>query len=107
MRAGELRHKITIQQLTETPRDSVGAPARTWTTFAACNAEVNPLRGVEAFQAQQRYPTVDHQMRLRHLAGVTAKMRVSFDSRIFDIKGVLRGKGERRIETILMTQEQA
>lgn len=104
MRAGELRHRITIEQLTEVPKDTFGAPARIWTTFDTRSARVRPLRGKELFDAQQVYPTVDHAIKIRHLSGVTAKMRVSFRGRIFDIKGI-SNRDERNIENDLMATE--
>lgn len=106
MRAGTLRHRIVIESLTETPRNSFGAPARTWTTFATRWARVRPLRGKELFEAQQVYPSVDHAITLRHLDGVTAKMRVTFRGRIFDIKGVTT-PDEREIQSDLMAKEAA
>lgn len=106
MRAGTLRHRIVIEELTETPRNTFGAPARTWTTFVTRWARVRPLKGKELFEAQQVYPTVDHAITLRGLDGVTSKMRVSFDSRIFDIKGVT-SPDERGIQTDLMATEAA
>ena len=99
--AGTLRHRVVIQQLTETPRDGFGAPARAWSAFATRWASVEPLTGREIFEAQQTYPRVDYRIRLRHTEGITSKMRVDFNGRFFDIVGVWVLQ-ERRVETHLM-----
>lgn len=85
MNAGELRHSITIEQAVET-QDGYGAPAVTWTPFAAQRrAKVEPLSGREYFAAQAMQATIDTKITLRYLAGVTPKMRVTYAGRVFDI----------------------
>ena len=49
MRGRHLRHKILIEQVTET-RDSAGRVIETWSTYATRRAEVEPLNGREYFE---------------------------------------------------------
>jgi SPP1 family predicted phage head-tail adaptor len=84
MRAGTLRHRITIQEVTETP-DSAGEPTESWSAFKTVWASVEPLRGRELLRAQQIHADASYKITIRHLSGVTPKMRVLWGSRIFDI----------------------
>lgn len=84
MRSGLLRHKITIQRGTET-QNSFNEPIVSWSTFAQRYAELLPQTGREFIAARQIVPELQHLIRLRWLAGVTPKMRVTMDGRVFDI----------------------
>ena len=104
MQAGNLRHRVTIQQVTET-RDDMGGVTQTWSTFAAnLHAEIAPLSGRELLLARQVNAETTHRIRLRYRAGITPKMRVLFGSRIFAIESVLDTE-ERGIEVVLLCRE--
>jgi SPP1 family predicted phage head-tail adaptor len=105
MRAGNLRHRVTIQESTPT-RNSKGEEIDSWSTFGggARAAAVIPLAGREAFNARQRHAEAELRIELRHLAGVTTKMRVSYDGRLFDILDVADIE-ERGRETHLLVKE--
>lgn len=102
MRAGELRHRITIQRATET-QDAFGAVVQTWSTFATLWAGVEALSGREFFAAQQVNAQVSHRIRIRYLSGVTPKMRVVFGSRTFNIE-VVMDDGRRRELQLLVSE---
>ena len=95
MRAGALRHQIIIQSVTEVP-DASGSPVESWSTFATVSAAYEPAFGSEGVKEDQEQATVNVKFRVRFLSGVVPKMRVSFDSRLFDIQSVIdvggRGK---------------
>jgi len=88
MRAGLLRHRITIEQVTET-QSGFGGIVKTWATFAKKWASIMPLRSKEKFEAQQMFAQASHKVRLRYVSGVVPKMRITFGSRTFDIQDVL------------------
>lgn len=87
MQAGRLINKIVIESVTET-RSSTGAVTRTWATFATVWASKREPRGREFFAggAQQAETTVV--FAIRWLAGVTTKMRITFDGKVYDIKAI-------------------
>lgn len=103
MRAGRLRHQITIQGTTET-QNSYGEPVTAWTDFASVRAEITPISGREYFAAQEVRSDVTHRVRLRYLSGVTSQMRIMFGSRIMDIESVIN-VNERNHELQLMCVE--
>ena len=88
MRAGALRHSITIQQTDET-RSATGSVTNTWSTFAKVRAEVRPTTGIEQVAGDQVVADVTHQVRIRWYDGVTPKMRVLFGRRVLEIIHVI------------------
>lgn len=103
MRSGPLRHRITIEQATES-RDSSGGVISTWGTYATVWASVSPLIGREYIAAKTVSASVTHKIRMRYLAGMTPKMRIAWDSRLFDIESIL-DVDERHAELVIMATE--
>ena len=104
MKAARLRHQITIQQVNET-KDSFGGVTESWVTFATVRAEIKPVSGREYFANEQQNSTISHKVAIRYLVGVTAKMRILFGARIFDIVSPPINFEERNIEMVLMCRE--
>ena len=104
MRAGKLRHRITIEQNTPT-RDALGAEVDSWSSFAVRWAAVEPLGGREFWDARRVNAERRVRFRLRYVVGVTPEMRVSFDGRVFDIQAVIDVE-ERNRELQLVCEEQ-
>lgn len=75
MRAGDLRHKIVVQKLSTT-KSGTGELVESWSEHATRRATVEPLKGREFFDARQIAAEVTTRIRLRHLDGITAKMRI-------------------------------
>ena len=98
MRAGQLRHRVIIQTPTET-QDAQGQPVKSWGTFATVHANVLPLKGREYFNAQQINAETTTKFVIRYLAGITEKMRISYDSKLYNIQGIVNvGERDRIIE---------
>lgn len=95
MRAGLLRERVTIEEPTES-QSSTGASTVTWSAFASdLPAAVEPLSGREFFSAAQVQSAVTTRIRIRHLAGVSERMRAKHVDRdgatnYYDIQAVLR-----------------
>lgn len=85
MQAGKLRHRVVIQQASVT-QDDYGQESKTWSTFATRWAAVEPQSGQDFVQSNRNEVTVSYRIRIRHTPGVTSKMRVSWDNRIFRIE---------------------
>lgn len=103
MRAGQLRHRLEIQTKSGT-QDTYGQPAEDWTTQATVWGSVEPLLGRERFTAQQTQAEVTHRIRIRH-RDLTAKSRIKFGSRYFEIIEILNPK-ERNVELSLLAKEE-
>lgn len=103
MHVGDLRQRITIQQL-GSGQDTDGSPNGTWTDFATVWAEVKPLSGREKLAAQQVEAEVTHAVTIRYCAGVVPKMKILFGAREFNIRNVLN-TDEQNVEMRILATE--
>ena len=104
MRAGQLRHRVTIQQAARVA-DGAGGATVTWSTFATRWAAVEPLNSDERLRADALETPITHRVRLRWLDGVRPDFRVSHDGRVLEIVGHTN-TDERDRELVLMCKEQ-
>ena len=112
MRAGQLRHTIIIQQVTET--NTGGVITNVWSEYDVVRAGIESgaarFAGSEFWAAQQVQDEDVVVFRIRYLSGVTQKMRVLYGYKAYDIKGVQDVKGRGRemiVYTTIAPQEYA
>jgi SPP1 family predicted phage head-tail adaptor len=103
MRAGPLRCRVTIETPVET-QAADGSILTTWETYIEAWASIEPLIGREYFAQQREQAVVSHKIRMRHISGITHKMRIAWGTRLFEIESVLN-VGERNREIVLMCSE--
>lgn len=105
MRAGEMRHRVRIEQRS-TVQDASGEPNLTWSPFAERSASMNATPGTEVFTSEKRSGRVPTVFRLRYLAGVKPQMRVVHikTGQIFDILSASDPDG-RRAELVVNAME--
>jgi SPP1 family predicted phage head-tail adaptor len=89
MRAGVLRHRITIQSRSS-GRDALGGQVPTWSDVATVWADVQPLSGRELLAAQANKSELTHTVTIRYQSQfsdpkVMAAMRILYAARIFNI----------------------
>lgn len=110
MRAGQLRHKLEIQEPVEAPSASTGATVpMSWRFFADVWADVSPVSGSERFIAAQLVATASHTIRMRWLDGVTVAMRAVLgqgdSARVFNFTSVQSFRERNRELVIAATEE--
>ena len=88
MNAGQLRHRVTIQQLTRV-EDEGGGYAEVWADVATVWAAIKPMRGNERYEAQQVQSTLTHKVTIRYRAGIKPQMRLLYGNRVFNIEAVI------------------
>lgn len=104
MRAGRLRHQVDIRQELRTP-DGAGGYAATWAFFATgVWAEVIEGVGREVVEGMAIESHALIEIHIRYLTGITTKMRVYYNSAIYEIVGLSR-VGSRDFELILQCEE--
>jgi len=103
MRAGQLRHRLTLKSRSVTP-DSYGQDITAATTQATVWGSVEPLSGRELLLAQQVQADVTHRVRIRFHDGVHPKWTVTHDSRDLHVLSVVDVE-ERGIEMELLCKE--
>lgn len=106
MRAGELRHRITIEKRTQ-GQGSLGQPINTWDALAHLWANVRHLGGVESIKAGAITSTVQASCRIRWRDDVTAGHRVLHDGKVYDIEAVLPDARRQFVDLVLKTTGQA
>lgn len=104
MRAGELRHKVTLQDLGTRVDDGYGGGTIPLVEVADVWASIEPLTGHERLQAGQFDTSITHRIRIRYYAAIRPHWQVRFGTRVFDIKSVA-DKYERHREVELMCEE--
>jgi len=105
MNIGKLRHRISLQSITET-QNSYGELVQTKSTkpYATVWASVEPLSGREYMDAKQINAELSHKVIIRHNSSVTPEDVVLFGSREFKIDSVINYE-ERGIYQVLMCKE--
>lgn len=101
---GKLRHLITIQRGTRV-EDGAGGGEVAWQDLPdQVWAEITPVRASERFFAGKLEENISHTVRLRDRFEVDADMRILFEGRVFQIRGVTN-PDERSRWTILKCEE--
>ena len=91
VRAGQLRNQITIQSNTDS-RDAYGGVTSSWSTHVQAWASINPISGTERQGDSKITGDLTYEFIFRHdpsVARILTGMRISWDSRIFDIEQVM------------------
>lgn len=89
MRAGKLRHKVTIQApgLTQDPVSGEMLPG--WTDFASIWASIEPLSARDFIAAQANQSEITARIVIRYREGILPTMRILHRGRVYAIQGVL------------------
>ena len=91
VRAGKLRHRVTLEQRSSTV-DDAGQNTDSWSSYRTCYAEVIDKGGAEKIRGQQVDATIQAVVRIRHPEGTfpEPEHRVTFGSRTLNIESVQR-----------------
>jgi len=100
MRAGSLRHKVTIERVTTEP-DEIGQPIETWTAVGTFPASVEPINGREYFAADAAQSEVTTRIRMRYQAGITQHDRATHGGQVYEVLSVINPE-MRNEELVLM-----
>lgn len=103
MRAGRLRHRITLQ-INEPTADGYGGQTANWTsTIRGIPAAIEPLNGRELIAAQAVQSDINVKISMRYMTGITAAMRLlDQDGTVYDIKAPPINVGGRNRELQIM-----
>ncbi len=88
VKAGDLRHRVTIESAARTSDDAGGSTTE-WQTVAEVWAAIWPRTVAEAFVLDRIAGTASHDIWIRYRSDVTPDMRIRFGDRIFDILGAI------------------
>lgn len=92
MNIGRLRHRISLQQLTER-QNHFGAVVSEWQDVAQLWAEIKPISGREQLQNAQIQSEITAQIWLRYRPDVKPTMRVLHQNQQYEIVAALNHQG--------------
>lgn len=97
MKLGNLDRYIVIETYTETA-DAYGEKVKTWATHHSCFANMATASGGESVTAEQITDKLNVNWTIHYKSGITAKMRVNYDSDYYQITAILEeGRNKRLI----------
>ena len=108
LRAGTLRHRITLQQRS-TAQDSVGGQSVTWSDVATVWASIEPSGGKELMAAQAMNIGIPSTITMRWQSlfsnpKALAAMRVIYGSRLFNIHASNNPEERNRVLVLLCSE---
>jgi SPP1 family predicted phage head-tail adaptor len=81
---GQFRHRITfLKAMTVT--DEIGQEETEWVEFKKAWAMIKTVKGSEYVAAGAERATITYRFIIRYMSGITAKMRIVYQGRTFDI----------------------
>lgn len=95
MRAGPLRHRVTIERYTDA-ESSYGRGKRTWTDVGRVWAGMRPTKGLEIIAGGQVRSEIPTEFVLRFRKDLTMKDRFRLGNRYFQIESINDVDGRRR-----------
>lgn len=87
---GGLRHRITFQEENRSD-DGAGGGDVAWANITGVNTvwgKVEPVSAGEGMLSMQLQNTVTHKITIRYKPDVTENMRIVYDGRYFNIRGI-------------------
>lgn len=88
IKAGDLRHRITIESASRVS-DGAGGASATWTLVAEVWAAIWTRTSDETFAHDRVAGRATHDIWIRHRGDVKPEMRIRSGTRTFDILGVI------------------
>lgn len=103
MRAGRLRHRVSLQRPVEARDETTGGVTITWEGIGLPRAaELVSLSGRELIAAQAVQSEVIARCVMRYLDGVDATMRIVHNGQPYNIKAVLPDPTFKRSLTLML-----
>jgi len=92
MRAGRLRHRVTIREFQQTQDPTSGEMVSAWVEVATVWAHVEPLSVRDFVAAGAAQSEVSARITIRYRDDLTAAMRIEHRGKTYAIAGVLPDK---------------
>ncbi len=88
-RPGQMRHRITVEEKTETVDPNTGVRTESWTAkYSDIPAAYRPLTSRELQAAGARNMNTEAEFELRADFDITAAMRIQFNGDVWEIDGI-------------------
>ena len=105
MRAGKMKHRVTIQENVSRQSPTTGAVIKEWRDVATVWAEVTSISGRELIAAQAELSEVTVRVWIRYRKGLTTKHRLAYTEpgmaqAVYNITAVLPDSDRTRVELL-------
>ena len=104
MLAYRLRHRVAVQELVEVQDTTTGSVTREWeNVYTDVPAEVLTGPGKEFVQSGSTQGEIAARINMRWFPGLTQKMRIEWDTNIFNITSIetdITGRQEYRLKCV-------
>lgn len=104
MKAGRLRHRITIERPIEV-EDEGGGRSIAWVPLETVWGSIEGRSGRERYHAQQIESVYSHLITIRYRAGIEPEMRARHKAHVYNVRAVLDPSGMLR-ELLLFVEEE-
>lgn len=92
IKAGQLRHRIDIEQITIT-QDSSGDAVKFWAAlYSSVPASIEPLSARDFIASSAVQSQIVARITIRYRSGLNAAMRINHNGTIYNISGILADK---------------
>ena len=95
MRAGRLRHRITIQKAYK-DKNTMGERVESYADWATIWGSIEPNSGKKYYEAKQANSEVQGTIVIRYRTGVLPTMRVKYGNRYFKIISIVQPRENKR-----------
>lgn len=103
MRAGELRHRITLQYQVRS-QNAMKEWISTWIDYVSVWAAIEPASGTTYYAAKQAESATDGRVRIRYRTGIKPTMRILHGERVLNIVSIIQPKENRRELHLMYTE---
>lgn len=90
--AGRLRHRIELQELTDTQDQNTGEMVSTWETVGRLWAAIEPVSVRDLMAANSEQSKITARITIRYREEIDYKNRIKHKNTIYNIEGVLPDK---------------
>ena len=104
MRAGRLKHPVTIQRFISTVND-FGETIEEWSDLYTTRAEIKPISAKEIFASDRPITEMTHKITIRYREELKPTDRIKFNNRYFNITSIANYNEQNQVLEIL-TKEQ-
>jgi SPP1 family predicted phage head-tail adaptor len=100
---GKMRYRVQLQSPTNTT-DAGGGRSQTWSRKADLYANIIPKSGSESYKQGKIKDETTHEIHIRHRSDMSAKYRIVYESRVFNIKSILNTHERDRFMVLSCTE---
>jgi SPP1 family predicted phage head-tail adaptor len=104
LRAGSLRHNVTLQRFVQSSTDDRGHPVGSWEDVAYLRCSISPVGPRDADIVNQLYHEATHVIWMRYHTGVNIDTRLAFGDRKFHVGHVANIDERNAVLKLLCTE---